>query len=132
MVADPGRPPRRFGIRSPSLKGGYVASGTRVAWIENGCLLSAPLDEPPAAVIPPGPCVRTEVEPSAANQQTVAADRRVHAQVRCASAPGGMCKGRARLGRGRSRAFAIRTGGTAGCRCAPPAPNTRRRRAPTG
>jgi hypothetical protein len=94
MVADPGAPPRPFGVRSATL-GNFTADADRVLWEANGCLLTAPIADPAAQAPEPGACPRTEID-LLDIRPVIKRDRKVRIHLRCVAAVGA-CKGRVRV-----------------------------------
>jgi hypothetical protein len=94
MVADPGAPPRPFGVRSATLNT-YVADADRVLWEADDCLFSAPVTDPVAQAPEPGACPRTELD-LLDIRPVIKRDRRVRIHLRCVAAPV-TCRGQMRV-----------------------------------
>ena len=87
---------RPVGPRSTAIEE-IEADEQGVAWLANGCLLAAGLDDPPFAAPPPGPCPRAEVVLDEGDQ--LLRGRTVRIVVACIAAPPSGCRGTVRLRR---------------------------------
>ena len=92
QVADPDGRVRPFGVPSADLKE-FTADAQRVLWRGNGCLLTAPITEPPAAAPDAGACARTEVYLPDEYSPRVKRDRRLRVRVDCVAAAPPGCRG---------------------------------------
>jgi hypothetical protein len=101
VVVDPGAGTLRgMGQRSTALDV-IAADETTVAWLANGCVLAASLEDgsPPGAP-PPGPCPRAEVVLEDWDRDTVLRGRALPVAVTCVAAPPPGCRGAVLLGHG--------------------------------
>jgi hypothetical protein len=120
VVIDPRAATRhRLGPRSTALTS-LAADETTVAWLANGCVLAANVDDvAPLKVVPPGPCPRAEVVLGDHDRRLRGRSLRV--RVTCVAAPPPGCrgavvlgfagragKGRFRLATGRTRLVRVR------------------------
>jgi hypothetical protein len=89
---------RALGPLSTALRD-VAASEETVAWLANGCVLAASVDDAgPAGVPPRGPCPRSEVVLGEGDNRL--RGRIVRVRVSCVAAPASGCRGEVLLGRG--------------------------------
>jgi hypothetical protein len=96
VVLDPGAAAPRVVGTSSTAFGPFAADERGLAWIANGCVLYAPLDGPPPAEPPAGPCPRAEV--TLQQKDELLHGHHVRIAVTCIAAPASGCSGSAVLG----------------------------------